>query len=158
MIIIHPYSSKLRDNRVNPKNYPYWSELIKLLQTKYTILQIGVQGEEKLVSDFKQNLPLKTIKSLLTKCEFWISVDSFLPHLAHKVGKPGYVLWSVSDPEIYGYPENINIMKDRKYLRSDQYLDYHRPCFVDDYVLDYAMIKEAHTEPEKVFNIIISRI
>jgi hypothetical protein len=41
--------------------------------------------------------------------------------MAKHLGKPGIVLWSVSDPEIFGYPENLNLLKDRKYLRKDQF-------------------------------------
>ena len=48
-------------------------------------------------------------------------MDSFLPHLAQQVEKPGVVIWSVSDPEIFGYKNNLNILKDRKYLRGNQF-------------------------------------
>jgi len=32
------------------------------------------------------------------------------------------VLWSVSDPLIYGHSENINLLKDRSYLAQNQFL------------------------------------
>ena len=121
MIIVSPYSKKLLSGKQNPKNYPFWKSLIHLFSAKYQIIQIGIEGEEKLVNDFRKNIPLEEIKKLLSECEFWMSPDNFLPHLAHHVKKPGAVLWSVSDPNIFGYPENLNILKDRKYIRPNQF-------------------------------------
>ena len=43
-------------------------------------------------------------------------------HLAWSEGKQGIVLWSVSDPLIYGHPENINLLKNRSYLVQNQFL------------------------------------
>ena len=120
MIVISPYSRALRNGKRNPKNFPYWKELIAKLKGK-TIVQIGVEGEVPLVKDFRKGLPLKDIENLIKDCDYWISVDNFLPHLAHYVGKPGIVLWGRSDPNIFGYQENINMLKDRKYLRESQF-------------------------------------
>ena len=44
MIIISPYSKPLRNGLNNPKNYPYWKELISLINEE--IIQVGVDGEE----------------------------------------------------------------------------------------------------------------
>ena len=124
-ILISPYSKKLISGQRNPKNYPYWNELVKSLN-KYDVIQIGVKGEEKIkgVKTFKQDLPLVSIKKLIEDCVIWISSDNFLPHLAHHIRKPGVVIFGVSDPDIFGYPENLNILKDRKYLRENQFLMY----------------------------------
>lgn len=119
-ILISPFAKLLRNGKENPKNYPYWAELISLFRDKH-IIQLGTKGEKQLVSDFKINLSLDEIKKLLTNCEYWISVDSFLQHLAHHVNKKGIVIWSVSDPNIFGYSSNLNIIKDRKYLREKQF-------------------------------------
>jgi ADP-heptose:LPS heptosyltransferase len=119
VILIHPFAQMLRNNQVNPKNYPWWPELLERLDGP--IVQIGVEQEWRLAADIRLGLPLKEIRALLAECEFWISVDSFLPHLAHYLPKPGVVLWSKSDPDIFGYPENLNLLKDRRYLRAKQF-------------------------------------
>jgi ADP-heptose:LPS heptosyltransferase len=126
----------LRDKSYNPKNYPYWKELVKGLADDYDIIQIGVEGEEQLVEDFRVDLPISDIKNLLRCADTWISVDNFLPHLAHLLKKPGIVLWGESDPNIFGYPENKNLLKSRRNLRPDQFGIWdgrtHRPeIFVD---------------------------
>ena len=120
MIIISPYSKKLMSGKNNPKNYPYWKELIRLI--KEPIVQVGVEGEEQLVDDFRKNLSLKELENVLNDCRTWIRFDSFFQQFDWDKKKYGIVLWSVSDPNIFGHPENINLLKDRKYLVENQFL------------------------------------
>jgi ADP-heptose:LPS heptosyltransferase len=119
MILISPYARELRNGQNNPKNYPYWKELIDLIDKP--IIQIGVEGETQLVADFRKNLSLTELKDLVLQCEIWISVDSFFQHFCWDIGKYGIVLWGQSDPLIFGHPENTNLLKDRKYLRREQF-------------------------------------
>jgi ADP-heptose:LPS heptosyltransferase len=89
----------------------------------------------QLVKDFRKGLPISQLKELLHECRTWISCDSFFQHLGWIEGKKGIVLWSVSDPLIYGHPENTNLLKDRKYLVGNQFLwweayDHNEETFV----------------------------
>jgi ADP-heptose:LPS heptosyltransferase len=120
MIIISPYSKALRNGKTNPKNYPYWKELIRLIDEP--IVQVGIEGEEQLVDDFRKNLSLDELGKLVDQCRTWISCDSFFQHFSWDRQKYGIVLWSVSDPIIFGHPENINLLKDRKCLVENQFL------------------------------------
>ena len=133
MILIAPYSKPLRTGGNNPKNYPYWKELISQIQEE--IIQIGTDEEEQLVPEFRKNLPLGDLRYLIGECRTWISVDSFFQHLAWDCGKKGIVLWGQSDPNIFGHPENINLLKDRSYLREKQFwwweqCNYREEAFV----------------------------
>jgi ADP-heptose:LPS heptosyltransferase len=130
MIIISPYSKKLRNGKNNPKNYPFFKQLVELIDEP--IVQIGIEGEEQLVEDFRKNLSLKELGSLVNECRTWISVDSFFQHFCWDLGKPGIVLWGQSDPNIFGHPENINMLKDRKYLREKQFWIWEQCEFRDD--------------------------
>lgn len=120
MILISPYSKKLSNGKTNPKNYPFWKEVIEGINEP--VIQIGIEGEEQLTADFKKNLSIPEIKQLIKDCRLWISCDSFIQHLASLSGKRGIVLWSVSDPNIYGYPENVNLLKSRDCLSKNQFL------------------------------------
>lgn len=147
MIIISPHAQKLRNGKINPKNYPFWSELVNLLFKKgYELIQVGVEGEEQLVPDFRKNLSLTELADLVKTCDTWISVDSFFQHFCWDLKKPGVVIWSQSDPNIFGHKENTNILKDTKYLRTHQFHLWEQ-C-------DY--IKEAFVEPSEVLNAVIS--
>lgn len=141
MIIIAPYAKPLLSGKQNPKNYPYWEELIS--QIDEPIIQVGVTGEKQLVGDFRQNLRISELRELIQSCRTWIGCDSFFQHLCWDEKKKGIVLWSVSDPLIYGHPENINLLKDRKYLAENQflwweYIDHQSERFVEpQVVLEY---------------------
>lgn len=133
MIIISPYAQKLKNGNVNPKNYPYWKDLITLINEP--IIQVGKTGEEQLVPDCWFDLSLEDLKSLIYECRTWISVDSFFQHYCWSLGKQGIVLFGQSDPNIFGHPENINLLKDRSYLRDKQFwiweqCEYREDCFV----------------------------
>ena len=123
----------MRRRKQNAKNYPYWKELIALIDEP--IIQIGIEGEEQLVPDFRKNLPISELRQLIAQCRTWIGCDSFFQHLAWEAGKQGIVLWSVSDPLIFGHPENINLLKNRDYLAKNQFLwwdltEYNPDAFV----------------------------
>ena len=133
MIIIAPFAKPLINGNRNPKNYPYWDKLIELTNEK--VVQVGVEGEEQLVYDFRKNLSLADLRKLISECRIWIGCDSFFQHLAWDCGKPGVVLWSVSDPLIFGHPENTNLLKSRDYLAKNQFLwwdftEYKADAFV----------------------------
>jgi len=127
MILIHPFAKPLIKGGNNPKNYPYWKELIGLI--KEPIVQIGVEGEEQPVSDFRKNLSMPELRQLIKDCRVWIGVDSFFQHLAWSEGKPGIVLWSVSDPLIFGHPENRNLLVSREHLAPNQFLWWDYTAF-----------------------------
>lgn len=137
-IIISPHSAWLANNKPNPKNYPWWGEVVALLKANnlHTI-QIGVTNEAKIynIDEYHQDLSFQQLDELLDKAVTWISGDNFWQHHCKWKGKPGVVIFSLSDPVIYGHPENINLLKDRQYLRANQYAvwiesDYNKDAFV----------------------------
>ena len=140
MIIIAPYAQKLRTGDNNPKNYPYWEELISKIDEP--IIQVGIEGEKQLVEDFRTNLPIDELCKLLKECRTWIGVDSFFQHLAWREGKQGIVLWGPSDPLIFGHPENINLLKSRDYLAPNQFLWWEQTEYK----------AERFVKPEEVLN------
>lgn len=125
MIIFSPFPKKMRiEDKPHPKSYPYWEKVIKLLQKNYPdqkLVQVGVEGEQQLLDDFRKGLSLDQLGKLVDSCDTWISVDSFFQHFCWDRKKRGVVLFGQSDPVIFGHPENINLLKHRKFLREKQY-------------------------------------
>ena len=120
-VIISPFSRPLRNGKRNPKEYPFWVELIALLKEKgFYVIQIGVPGETQLTEDFRPTLKLKELADLMLECRTWISVDNFMHHFGALHGKPGVVLWGKSDPLIFGHTLNHNLLKSRSFLRKNQ--------------------------------------
>jgi len=147
MILISPYSRPLRGTDAsNPKNYPFFSVLVKLLSEKNRVVQLGVSSEKELVGDCRFNLYLKQVAELIFECSFWISVDNFLQHMANHIGKKGVVLWSISDPLLFGYPQNLNILKNRRFLRERQFETWEQAVYNPNAYLSpdeiYSIIKE----------------
>lgn len=124
-ILVAPYSAKLPNGNTNPKNYPYWPEFVTMLNKEgYMVVQIGVTGEQRIAgtSEFFENPSFATVKELVGCCATWVSVDSWLPHFCHAENlKHGVVIFGQSDPRIFGYPENINLLRGRENLRQFQY-------------------------------------
>lgn len=110
---------------MSPKSYPHWPKLVSLLNTDgYEVVQIGVTGEDRIegVAQFITNFPFHKLRDLVNGAQTWISVDNFFPHfVACERLKPGIVLWGQSDPRIFGYSTNINLLRGRDYLRQFQY-------------------------------------
>jgi len=160
-IIISPYSQKLPAAKlckghtgVNPKNYPYWEQVIELLKQQIPdleVIQIGVVGEPILkgVSAIKHNLGPQELLDLIKDCDGWFSVDNFFQHFATYYKIPnGFVMFGQSDPNIYGYRQNINILKDRKYLRPDQF----------GFWWDRLYVEEAFLSAEEVVKIVLPKL
>ena len=150
MIVISPYSKKLGNGKRNPKDYPWWPEVIGRLRGQgfQDIIQIGIKGEEAIgVDRMIFNGPFYELAEIIKESLAWASVDNFLPHFCRVCApnKPGVVIFSQSDPEIFGYQENINLLKDDKYLREKQF----------DLWTHAEFIEEAFVEPERVVNAIV---
>lgn len=141
-IVIFPYARGMRDGQKHPKNYPYWKELIKLLkQEGHEIIQLGVDGEEQLVDDFRRNLSFSELEKIVKECDIWIGVDSFGQHLGWSVGKRGIAIFGQSDPLIFGHKENVNLLKDRSYLREKQFWLWEQCTANDDaFVRPYEVV------------------
>ena len=141
MIILSPYAKRMRNGKQHPKNYPYWEKVIAKI--KEPIVQVGVGGEVPLVGDFRQNLSLEDLARLIKECKTWMGIDSFFQHYCWDQGKPGIVLWGQSDPVIFGHPENVNLLKDRKYLREKQFWLWEQCEFNADSFVDPDVVVEA---------------
>lgn len=143
-IVIFPWAKALREDKPHPKNYPYWNELIEKLQDLgHQIIQVGVEGEKQLITDFRKNLSVDDLSSLIKECDTWIGVDSFGQHLGWHLGKKGIAIFGQSDPLIFGHPENINVLKSRDYLREQQFWLWEQADFRAD----------AFVEPDEIIKI-----
>lgn len=137
-IVISPYSRQLSSGKRNPKNFPYWQELINMLvEREFEIVQLGIRGEEEFtgVKSFEVDLSFPVLKRLILSANLWISVDNFLPHFCNTFNSYGIVIFGYSDPNIFGYSNNVNLLKDRKLLRPFQFqtweeVEYDKNVFV----------------------------
>ena len=122
-IFISPFSKELRNGNNNPKNYPYWSELINRLKLNgHEIVQVGISSEPKLVEEIIFDKKISDLSwEVKTRMDTFIAVDNFFQHFAHYYGYHGIVLWCPSDPKLFGYKENKNLYKTSSYFRKNQF-------------------------------------
>jgi len=121
-IVLSLFSRKLRNGNRNPKDYHWANELTELLNKNYHTIQIGITGEPSIgAKEVVLDKTMQDLTNIILDCDVWISVDNFLPHMMNCVGKPGVVIWGKSDPKIFGYKQNMNILKSDEFLRKNQF-------------------------------------
>lgn len=143
MLIIAPYARPTRSGNPSPKDYPYAQELVDLLnELDYKVVQVCGIGQTALdhVQDCVCSPSMNVLDKIITECQGWISVDSFLQHYCWSIGKSGIVLFGPSDPIIFGHRENINLLKNRSYLRPNQFdiwdtMQVQPECFVSPFLV-----------------------
>jgi ADP-heptose:LPS heptosyltransferase len=147
-IAIFPYCARLRDGSVSPKEYPYWEELVALLikEFNYSVIQFSAKGFPKiknvelLLEDYAHNEIVDACKVL----DFYLSCDSFAPHLLNFYNIKGLIIFAVSDPKIYGYTLNVNVSKGSEFYKHNQFGDWR----AEDRKL------EAFLKPQEIINIL----
>lgn len=108
VVIISRGVKPLMNGNKSAKEYPYWEELIKLLEKNYVVKEVVQEPLDKLE---------QTLKSACAV----ICCDSFLQHFCWTIGVKAIVLWGTSDPAIFGHKENINLLKHKSYIRQNPF-------------------------------------
>lgn len=124
MILLNAWSRPLRSGRQNPKNYPWWPQVLARIVLPVT--QVAVAGDPALVSDVRWNLELSELAKLVDECHTWLAVDSFFQHFCWDRNNPGIVLWGPSNPHIFGHEENINLTLGQPAWRTNQFLTWEQ--------------------------------
>jgi hypothetical protein len=151
-IVISPYSQELRVQNIEKANYyPYWEEVCDMIRERnhYVVQALGPKKNRKLKgANIASYFNLKELELLIkdVKCHTWASVDNFMGHFGVYHGYIGVVIFGKSDPNLFGYKDNINLLKDRKYLRKRQFGIWEEEEFDP----------EVFVSPEEVVNAIFS--
>jgi len=89
----------------------YFSKSYRILHLK-TPEQPILQGVEML------NLPYRELYAVFPLSTKRLFIDSFAQHVAAALDLQSTVVWIGNKPEVFGYPENINIMPNANYVRE----------------------------------------
>ena len=111
----------------SPKDYPIElaKQLASMIVENHTVIQVGGEGEEQMVPEFRKNLSFDQVGNLIAMCTTAICVDSYLQHHCWFLNKKAIVLWGISDPLIFGHSIHLNLLKDRSSLRQNQFDLYY---------------------------------
>ena len=119
-ILIQPYAAIPHDAKElgkNPKDWPFFNELVESMP-EHEWIQIGfgnkpIKGAREVVTN------RNGVIALIKECDTWICVDTWLQHLATLTCKKrGVVVFSRSEPKMFGHKENINLLKSQMYVQS----------------------------------------
>jgi ADP-heptose:LPS heptosyltransferase len=96
------------------KNWPvdYWTELIKILTSKFSVIHLGDEKEPifKNVIRYAGLHTMRESAALLSISKLFIGPDSLLMHIANGLKIKSIIIFGGSRPvECFGYEENINL-------------------------------------------------
>jgi ADP-heptose:LPS heptosyltransferase len=74
---------------------------------------------------------LHQLISILNKSDVIVSVDNFIMHAAHLIGKPAIIIWGPTNSAVYGYFEQIHLQCSTK--QCEMYNECLGPDFPDNY-------------------------
>ncbi len=133
-LLLAPFAARgpSLSGKPSPKDYPWPKELAELLEKDHEVIQLGGNEDTQVAKDVRRNLPHAQVCELIMWSDTGVCVDSYLQHAFWEVGKPAVVLFGISDPLVFGHPENVNLLVDRKYLRPQQFDLYYVNQYCND--------------------------
>ncbi len=108
--IIMQITSKASKNQNWSKNK--WKLLVRSMPD-YAFIQVGSLSEEKIEGavDLRGKTGIRESIAMLKYAKAFVGVVSFMAHATVAVNKPSVILFGPSDPDTWGYEQNINLHK-----------------------------------------------
>jgi hypothetical protein len=135
-IILQPYAAipkNATELGKNPKDWPYFNELVAAMP-EHEFVQIGF-GDKPIVGAEQFVGTRNDILRLLRDADTFVCVDTWLQHLATlHAAKRGVVIFTRSQPYMFGHRSNINLLKSYMYVLSPYIrwdaIDYTSAAFI----------------------------
>lgn len=93
-------------------------KLVDYFAKSYRILHIRNNDQPALQNTEPINLPHREMYAIFPLSTKRLFIDSFAQHVAAGLGLQSTVLWIGNKPEVFGYPEHINLQPNAQYLRE----------------------------------------
>lgn len=93
-------------------------KVINHFKHKYRILHIRLPEQPAFDNVEVLNLPQRELFAVFLLSQKRLFIDSFSQHAAAALGLQSTVIWVGNKPEVFGYPENINIIPNAKYIQE----------------------------------------
>lgn len=111
--------------------------LVNYFAKSYRILHIRNGDQPALQGVEVLNLPHRELYAVFLLSAKRIFIDSFAQHVAAALGLPSTVLWIGNKPEVFGYPEHINILPNAKYQRELTKFSYLEKFSIDGQIQQF---------------------
>ena len=93
-------------------------QLVNHYGRNYRILHIKSPEQPKLNGVEELTLPFRELYAVFKLSSKRVFIDSFAHHVAAGLGLQSTVLWIGNKPEMYGYPEHINVLSTANKVRE----------------------------------------
>lgn len=103
------------------KEWPYFAEFIELYPD-IEFIEVLIDGQTVTKGATPFIGTRSEIIKLLKESDYFISIDSWLQHLAAMQTKvKGLVIFSRSNPAIFGYSKFVNVFESHTYFKANPY-------------------------------------
>jgi hypothetical protein len=99
-------------------------KLVNYYSKNYRILHLRREDQPALQGAEMVNLPHRELYAIFPMSKKRIFIDSFGQHVAAALNLQSTVVWIANKPEVFGYPENFNILPNANVVREFNKFSY----------------------------------
>jgi hypothetical protein len=93
-------------------------KLVNYFNKSYRILHLKSPEQPVLQGVEMLNLPYRELYAVFPLSTKRLFIDSFAQHVAAALDLQSTVVWIGNNPEVFGYPENLNILPNAQYVNE----------------------------------------
>lgn len=112
-------------------------KLVNYYSKTYRILHIRTNDQPVLQGTEQLNLPFREMYAVFPLSTKRLFIDSFAQHVAASLDLQSTVVWIGNKPEVFGYPEHINVLADAKYEREMTKFSYLEKFSIDGQIQQF---------------------
>ena len=112
-------------------------KLVNYFSKSYRILHIRTPEQPALDGVEMLNLPLRELYAVFPLSTKRLFIDSFAQHTAAALGLQSTVVWIGNKPEVFGYPEHINILPNANYINELTKFSYLEDFSIDGQIQQF---------------------
>ena len=112
-------------------------KLANYFSKSYRILHIKLPEQPVLQNVEPLVLPLRELYAVFPLSTKRLFIDSFAQHAAAALGLQSTVVWIGNKPEVFGYPEHINVLPDAKYINELTKFSYLENFSIDGQIQQF---------------------
>jgi hypothetical protein len=93
-------------------------KLVNYFSKSYRILHVKSPEQPNLNGVEQLTLPYRELYAVFPLSKKRLFIDSFAQHVAAALDLQSTVVWIGNKPEVFGYPEHINVLPSANYIRE----------------------------------------
>ena len=112
-------------------------KLVNYFSKSYRILHIKAPEQPVLQGVEMLNLPFRELYAVFPLSTKRLFIDSFSQHVAAALDLQSTVVWIGNKPEVFGYPEHINVLPNAQYINELTKFSYLEKFSIDGQIQQF---------------------